>query len=147
MRLLLYISLAALLGTCSAPPPLLDQVLELGELRVVTRDSPVTYVEGPDGPAGPEFDLVSEFAEDLGVELVIETVDSISEIVPYLNSGKAHMAAAGLSITESRLEYLNFGYPYDIIDMHLIYKLGTGKPRSLALAINSISSRRLIWQK
>ena len=131
MRLLLYITIAGLLVTCSSPPPLLDQVLELGELRVVTRDSPVTYVEGPDGPSGPEFDLVRSFAEDLGVELVIETVDSISEIVPYLNAGKAHMAAAGLSITDSRREYLNFGHPYDTVDMHLIYKLGTGKPNDL----------------
>ncbi len=131
MRLLLYITLAALLGTCSSPPSLLDQVLELGELRVVTRDSPVSYVEGPDGPSGPEFDLVREFAGELGVELVIRTVDSISEIVPYVISGKAHMAAAGLSITESRREYLHFGFPYEMVDMHLIYKLGTGKPNSM----------------
>ena len=136
MRLLLYITIAALLGTCSSPPPLLDQVLELGELRVVTRDSPVSYVEGPDGPSGPEFDLVKRFADDLGVELVIETVDSISEIVPYMLSGKAHMAAAGLSITESRREYLHFGYPYEMVDMHLIYKLGTGKPRSIDDILN-----------
>ena len=129
MRLLLYITLAALLGTCSSPPPLLDQVLETGELRVITRDSPVSYVEGPDGPSGPEFDLVQRFADELGVDLAIETVHSISEIVPYMLSGKAHMAAAGLSITESRRDYLHFGHPYEMVDMHLVYKLGTGKPR------------------
>jgi membrane-bound lytic murein transglycosylase F len=123
--------LAALLGTCSAPLSTLDQVLELGELRVVTRDSPTSYFIGPEGPAGPEYDLVKGFAEDLGVELVIEIVDSVSEIVPYLAEGKAHMAAAGLSMTASRREYLNFGHAYNSVDMHLIYKLGTGKPRSV----------------
>ena len=46
---------------------MLDQVLELGELRVVTRNTPTTYFEGPDGPAGPEFDLAQRFADDLGV--------------------------------------------------------------------------------
>jgi membrane-bound lytic murein transglycosylase F len=122
---------AALIGTCSPQPSTLDQVLELGELRVVTRDSPTAYFVGPDGPAGPEFDLVREFAADLGVTLVVDTVDSVSEITPYLTSGRAHMAAAGLSMTESRLEYLNFGHPYNAVDMHLIYKLGTGKPRSV----------------
>jgi membrane-bound lytic murein transglycosylase F len=131
LRLLLYISLAALLGTCSSPPPLLDQVLDTRQLRVVTRNSPVTYIEGPDGAAGPEFDLVSAFARDLGVELVVDTVDSISEILPHLIAGKSHMAAAGLSITESRREFLNFGYPYETVNMHLVYKLGTGKPRSI----------------
>ena len=131
MRLLFIAIAAALIGTCSPQPSTLDQVLELGELRVVTRNSPTAYFVGPDGPAGPEFDLVREFADDLGVSLVVDTVDSVSEITPYLTSGRAHMAAAGLSMTESRLEYLNFGHPYNAVDMHLIYKLGTGKPRSV----------------
>jgi membrane-bound lytic murein transglycosylase F len=131
LRYLLYIILGALLGTCSSPPPLLQQVLDVGELRVVTRDSPTSYVDGPNGPTGPEFDLVRAFANDLGVALVIEPVESVSEILPRLLSGKAHMAAAGLSITESRLEFLNFGHPYELVDMHLIYKLGTGKPKAI----------------
>jgi len=126
---------AALVGTCSSAPSLLDQVVEVGELRVVTRDSPTTYFVGPDGPAGPEFDLVRGFAEQLGVTLVVSTVDNVSEILPQLISGESHMAAAGLSITESRREYLSFGHPYDTVDMHLIYKLGTGKPRSIEEAI------------
>ena len=123
--------LAALIGTCSSPPSMLDQVIDLGELRVVTRDTPTSYYVGPDGPAGPEYDLFRGFAESLGVTLVIETVESVSEILPRVNEGKAHMAAAGLSMTESRREYLSFGYPYNSVDMHLIYKLGSGKPRSI----------------
>jgi len=122
---------AALIGTCSSPPSTLEQVLELGELRVVTRDSETAYFVGPDGPAGPEYDLVRGFAEELGVTLVIETVESVSEVMPHLASGRSHMAAAGLSITDSRRELLNFGHPYNTVDMHLIYRLGTGKPRSV----------------
>jgi membrane-bound lytic murein transglycosylase F len=110
---------------------LLEQVLDVGELRVVTRESPTAYVDGPDGPSGPEYDLVRAFADHLGVDLVIETVQSVPEVLPHLLSGKAHMAAAGLSITDSRREYVNFGHPYEMVDMHLVYKLGTGKPRSV----------------
>ena len=110
---------------------MLDQVLELGELRVVTRNTPTTYFVGPDGQAGPEFDLVDGLANDLGVELVIDTVDNVSEILPLVANGGAHMAAAGLSMTNSRREFLSFGHPYNSVDMHLIYRLGTGKPRSI----------------
>ena len=131
MRILIIIALAGLLGTCSSPPSILEQVLEIGELRVVTRDSPTAFTMGPNGPSGPEYDLVKAFAKDLGVALVVESVDSVSEIVPKLVSGDAHMAAAGLSVTESRREYLNFGHPYKTVDVHLVYKLGTGKPRSI----------------
>ena len=131
LRLLLTITLAALIGTCSSPPSILDQVLDTGELRVVTRYSPTSYTITPDGPAGPEFDLVQSFADDLGVALIMMPVASVSEILPKLISGEAHMAAAGLSITESRQQFLNFGHPYESVDVHLIYKLGTGKPRSI----------------
>ncbi|MDG2289262.1 MAG: membrane-bound lytic murein transglycosylase MltF [Woeseiaceae bacterium] len=131
MRLIIIFTLTVLIGTCSSPPPLLDQVLETGELRVVTRDSPTAYIITPDGPSGPEFDLAQAFADDLGVALIIDPVASISEILPRLISGKSHMAAAGLSITDTRREYLNFGHPYKSVDVHMIYKLGTGKPRSL----------------
>ncbi len=131
MRVLLIIILASLIGTCSTPPPLLDQILETGELRVVTRSSPTSYSISPDGPTGPEYDLVRAFAEDLGVALLMESVDSVSEIIPLILSGQAHMAAAGLTVTDSRREYLHFGHPYESVDVHLIYKLGTGRPRSI----------------
>ena len=72
MRIALILIIAALIGTCSSAPPLLDQVLETGELRVVTRDSPTSYVVSPDGISGPEYDLMTAFADELGVELVIE---------------------------------------------------------------------------
>lgn len=131
MRLFFIITLAGLIGTCSSAPSVLEQVLDTGELRVVTRDSPTSYTFGPDGPSGPEYDLVQAFADELGVALVMESVDSVSEILPKLMSGDAHMAAAGLSVTDNRRDYLNFGHPYKSVDVHLIYKLGTGKPRSV----------------
>ena len=40
----------------SNAPTTLDQIIDLGELRVVTRDTPTSYFVGPEGPAGPEFD-------------------------------------------------------------------------------------------
>ncbi len=131
MRQLFYIVAAALLSTCSSPPDLLEKILATGELKVVTRNSPTAYVMGPNGPAGPEYDLVQAFADDLGVRLLVKPVDSVSEILPSLLAGHTDMAAAGLSVTESRREFLNFGHPYQTVDMHLIYRLGTGKPRSM----------------
>lgn len=131
MRIWLIIVAVTLLGTCSAPPSTLERILELGELRVVTRDTPTAFFEGAEGPAGPEYDLASGFAEYLGVKLLIDTVDSVSEITPHLVRGRSDMAAAGLSMTASRRQHLGFGHPYNSVDMHLIYKLGTGKPTSV----------------
>jgi len=134
LRLFIYTLLAALLGTCSSPPPLLDQVLELGQLRVVTRNTPTTYFVGTEGPAGPEFDLIKGFADELGVSLVVETVESVSEVMPRLLSGDAHVAAAGLSLSGSRRDFVSYSHPYNSVDMQLIYKLGQGRPRSIEQA-------------
>ena len=131
MRLLLYITLSALVGTCSSAPPILDQVFETGELRVVTRDAPTVYVIGPDGPTGPEYDLVKALADEMDVSLVVESVETMAEVIESVSSGKAHMGADGMPITESRRHVVNFGHHYQTVDMHLVYKLGTGKPRSI----------------
>ncbi len=131
LRLVSYILVATLITTCSSPPDLLERILETGELKVVTRNSPTAYMLGPDGPRGPEYDLVQAFADDLGVSLLVKPVDNVAEVVPSLIDGHTYMAAAGLSVTESRREFLNFGHPYQTVDMHLVYRLGTGKPRSL----------------
>ena len=70
LKLLIAGVAAGLLGTCSAPPDLLTQIRKLGELRVVTRNSPNAFFSGPDDePEGPEYELVRRFAEDLGVQL------------------------------------------------------------------------------
>ncbi|HKL62300.1 MAG TPA: transporter substrate-binding domain-containing protein, partial [Woeseiaceae bacterium] len=107
-RILIYLAIAALLGTCRELPPQLEQVKTLGELRVVTRNSPTAYYIGVNGPVGPEYDLVKGFADTLGVELKITALDSFDRIIPTIVAGDAHMAAAGLSVTESRKERVQF---------------------------------------
>lgn len=116
--------------TCSNEPNILEQVKEKGELHVITLNSPTTYYQDEDTMAGPEYDLVNELADNLGVKLVVKVVDKIADIKPALESGKGHLAAAGVTPTENWKTELNFGYPYANVDTHLIYKRGTIKPQS-----------------
>ena len=45
----------SLLGTCAPIPGLLEQIISLGEIRVVTRNGPLAFYRGAgDAPAGPE---------------------------------------------------------------------------------------------
>ena len=117
--------------TCSHEPNVLDQIKEKGELHVVTLMSPTTFYQDGMQMTGPEYDLVNELANNLGVKLVIKVVDKIADIKPALESGKGHLAAAGVTPTENWSEDLSFGYPYANVDTHLIYKRGTTKPQSV----------------
>ena len=98
MRHVLIMLLAALLTTCGVRPSLLEEVRALGELRVVTRNSPITYFIGQAGPEGPDYDLVSGFADYLGVELKIVEVDRFGDLLAEVEAGHAHLAAAGLTV-------------------------------------------------
>ena len=109
MRVVTALLVAVVLGTCSGPPSLVEQIKTLGELRVITRNSPTTYYIGHEGPIGPEYDLVSRFAEELGVELRINVDEELQSLIPGVKSGRAHIAAAGLTITADRLGHVAFG--------------------------------------
>jgi len=112
-------------------PNTLNHVLETGELIIVTRNSSTTYYEGPTGKTGFEYDLAKRFADSLGVNLKVITTDNLSEIFEILNSGKAHFAAAGLTITESRKEYVRFSASYMDITEQLIYNNQSYRPRKI----------------
>lgn len=113
-------------------PNTLNHVLETGELIIVTRNSSTTYYEGPNGKTGFEYDLAKRFADSLGVNLKVITTDNLSEIFEILNSGKAHFAAAGLTITQSRKEYVRFSASYMDITEQLIYNNQSYRPRKIA---------------
>jgi len=103
-----------------------------GEFRVVTRNSPVTFYYGPDEPRGIDYELAKGYADHLGVELRMYVADQFQQIFPDVNSGIAHMGAAGLSITEPRRELVDFGPPYQSIQQQVIYQRGARRPRELA---------------
>jgi len=112
-------------------PNTLNQVLETGELVIVTRNSSTTYYEGPGGKTGFEYDLAKRFADSLGVKLKVITSDNLREIFQILNSGKAHFAAAGLTITESRKDYVRFTASYMQITEQLVYNNQSYRPKKI----------------
>ena len=109
----------------------LDQILAAGELKVLTRNSPTTYYEGADGPAGLEYDLAKMFADQLGVKLTIIVPGSFSELLDDIKNGRAHIAAAGLTITEARKKALIFGPSYQEITEQLVYNINHDRPKDL----------------
>ena len=103
-------------------PTALNLVKQKGELVIVTHTSPTTYFKGTEGDTGFEYDLASQFADYLGVKLKVISVDNFNKIIPALLNKEAHLAAAGLTVTESRQRYLRFGPSYQQVKQQLIYR-------------------------
>ena len=125
-----------MLATCGSPPSLLEQVLLSGELRVATRNGPGTFYHGPDEPRGVDYDLARGFADWLGVELGIYTVDRFPQILADVRSGKAHVGAASLSVTESRREVVDFGPSYLNVQPVVVYRRGARPPQDVSDLVN-----------
>jgi len=119
------------LSTCSQLPSTLDQILQSGELRVVTLNNPSSYYLGADGPQGPEYDLAAQFAADLGVALNIYSVPNASQVRAEISSGRAQIAAAGLAREQAPPRQASYGPVYQRVKEHLIYLRGEDRPRDL----------------
>lgn len=118
-----------MLGACVEKPSTLERVKEDGVLRVITRNSPATYFEDRNGETGFEYELVKRFADDLGVELKIETADNLDELYDQLGkpSGPV-LAAAGLVSSERRKSQVRFSHPYLEVTPQIIYRNGRSRP-------------------
>ena len=134
MKAALAIIACLLLGTCSQPPGILEQILNAGELRVVTLNSPSTYYLGSEGPQGPEYDLAAQFAADLGVALDIYSASNARELRKDIASGRAHIAAAGLALEQEAPAGSSYGPAYQLVKEHLIYRAGADRPDDLVEA-------------
>lgn len=129
----LAVTCSALLTTCAPLPSLFQQIKILGELRVVTRQVPLSFYLDADGDAaGPEYELAREFASELGVKLKITPVRTYQEIYAALTEGHAHLAAAGLKVPSDAVPGVAFGPAYERVSEHLVYLKGAPRPNSLA---------------
>lgn len=116
---------------CSKPPATqLEAVKSSGKLVVLTSNGPTSYYEGPDGPTGPEYDMLKSFADSLKVRLEIVVPEHPSDILPMLAADQAHMAS-GMFVTDARKRSARFSAPYQEIHLQVVYRLGTEAPRDL----------------
>jgi membrane-bound lytic murein transglycosylase F len=93
----------------------LDDILERGELTVVTRNSPTTYYQDRDGANGFEYALATRLAAELGVNLQVQTAFSLSDVFRLLERGEADVAAAGLTLTGDRGGRFPYSTPYSTL--------------------------------
>ena len=128
---LLTMILSLLLFSCSIPKPLVERIKEKGELVVVTRNGPTTYDEGREGPRGMEYELVSRFADELGVDVRFVMVDQFDTILSMVVRNEVDFAAAGLTVTEQRKTQIRFTPGYQLVSQQLVYRAGNKRPKRI----------------
>jgi hypothetical protein len=105
----------------------LDDLKKSGELLVISRESPTTWYQDKEGPAGPEFDYLESFAGFLGVDLRFDIRENSRAILEEIAEGRGHLAAAGLVRNDS-LEDQGFVYgpEYQQVDQKVVCRRNSG---------------------
>ena len=127
MRLFIISLLWLLIAGCKPSDPVdaapsIDPAKK--EIVFVTHNGPSTYyLDNDNQPAGMEYDLAVLFVKEYypSYEIRFLLADSISDIIPSLLKGKAHIAAANLTITDMREHLVLFSSPYQDTQQQLIF--------------------------
>lgn len=70
---------------------------------------------------GIDVEICRAIAQKLGKDFQCDTVD-FDSVIPAVISGKAHLAAAGITVTEDRKKNVDFSVPYVKTGIVVIYK-------------------------
>ena len=84
---------------------------------------PYEYHDGGD-IVGIDVEIASAIAEKLGMILEIEDI-AFDSIIPELESGKADIGVAGMTVDEDRLKNVDFSDPYTTASQVIIVKEGS----------------------
>lgn len=133
---LLSVCWLALTGCPQHPPtlpPALQQIKQAGILVVITRNTPSTYFQDRNGATGFEFELAQAFAEQLGVELQVISVDNIEQLFSaLLKQPTPALITAGLTQTPSREGVARFSTGYLEVVPQVVFHSQDKRPKTAA---------------
>ncbi|MDR2685104.1 MAG: transglycosylase SLT domain-containing protein [Prevotellaceae bacterium] len=83
------------------------QILDRGELRVITIESAISYYTSGEDQMGFDYDLAQNFADYVDLPLKVIVANSIDEIKQLLLNGEADFAAYQMPCTKQTRELFN----------------------------------------
>lgn len=110
----------------------LQQVRSTGELHLVGVSSPSTFFQQDGHTHGLQFELAQQFANELGVKLVVDPVDDSGRVISAIRKNQAQLALTGLTSEDPRLKRLLVSDPVMEVHQLLIQRNDQFQPTDLA---------------
>jgi membrane-bound lytic murein transglycosylase F len=101
----------------------LQQVQQRGTLILAGTSGPTTFQETSEGSRGFQYELAQLFADELGVELVLDDTPDTDGVLNAIRRNKADVAITGLATDDPRLKRLRVAEPYMAVSEQLIQRL------------------------
>ena len=129
-RLTPAVVLVLMVSACTTSDTQMQQIVERGQLRMVTTYSPTSYMVEDDSESGFEYELAHMFATGLNVKLEVVIASNKAEMVDMLKQGKSDIAVGLLKRTYSSDPELVAGPDYDIVTPQIVYHSSMDKPET-----------------
>jgi polar amino acid transport system substrate-binding protein len=109
-----------------SPSPVLDRIVERGQLRVGTSGNqpPLTATAKDGSLMGFDIELANAMANAMGVKLTLVPMD-FHDLLPAVQRGDVDMVLSGLTMTPQRNMQVAFVGPYLVSGMSLLTKSKT----------------------
>ncbi len=90
----------------------LPDILKKGKLVILAENSSTSYFIYRGRKMGFEFEILKEFASDLGIDLEIKLIDDLNEANNLLNEGEGDLIACNYTISNERRKTIDFSVPF-----------------------------------
>ncbi len=101
----------------------LEQILKRGKLVVLAENSSSSYFLYREKEMGFEYEVLKEFAKELGVELEIQIIENLDNAIDELKDGGGDILACNLTVTRERAKEIDFSLPLLSIQQVLVQRL------------------------
>lgn len=115
----------------------LGEILKKNKLTILAENSATSYFIYRGHKMGLEYEILNEFAKEIGVKLEIKVVKDLDDIITKLNNGEGDLIACNYTITNDRRTLIDFSTPIMRTSQVLIQR----KPE------NWRDTRKSIWEK
>lgn len=89
----------------------LGEILQRNKIVILAENSVSSYFIYRGHRMGFEYEILKEFAKDIGVKLEIKKVQNLDNMIPMLQSGEGDIIACNYTITQSRKQLIDFSEP------------------------------------
>lgn len=90
----------------------LPEILKKGKLIVLAENSSTSYFIYRGKKMGFEYEMLSKFTEELGIELEVKIVKNLDSLQSMLNRGEGDIIACNYTVTNDRSKILSFSEPF-----------------------------------
>ena len=90
----------------------LAQIIKDKKLTILVENSTISYFIYRGQPMGLEYEILNQFAKDIGVQLEMKIVKNLDDMIPLLNNEEGDLISCNYTITKERLKKIDFSEPF-----------------------------------